>query len=201
MTVNQTTPPRPLTMSEARQLPISEPAMLANRLERMLNRQAGVQDIEAFKNLSIEEMGRHPVSFGQTHVGKTFAQMFDEEKSWVKMMLRKFANSQKNEHLKLFHYVALRVARLELESGAEFEDDGNSWAHVETPVPRATNKAKAKPKARTYASSEIPVPEDFVEDPDSLIPWTEDQENIQALQDRMLNIENALSEVIQHLRR
>ena len=49
-------------------------------------------------------MSQHRITFGRPHVGKTFAEMWDQEKSWMKWFAKTHASSTKPEHLKVLAY-------------------------------------------------------------------------------------------------
>ena len=59
---------------------------LSNRLDRVLAQGSG-ESVEAFRQLSVEEMGQHKVTFGKSHIGKTYAdyaEMWQQEKGWIR---------------------------------------------------------------------------------------------------------------------
>ena len=76
---------------------------LSSRLERVMNR-TPTENIKEFRQLDLETMSQHRITFGRTHVGKTFAEVWDQEKSWMKWFAKTHASSTKPEHLKVLAY-------------------------------------------------------------------------------------------------
>lgn len=89
---------------------------LSSRVERVLS-QNSPDSVEAFEMKSLEEMGNNRVSFGRAHVGKSFLEMWETEKNWVKWFIRTYADSQKEEHRKMVIYVERMVQQQEAEQG------------------------------------------------------------------------------------
>ena len=109
-----------------------------------------------------------------------------------------YESSNKTDHLRLIRYCSLMIERMEMEANLpELEPE-------QMPViPKAKPKPKARP-ATQIGSLEPPAefPRSDEEDLESwgAVPPIETDENISALQQRMLHMENAMTEVLTHLR-
>ena len=86
---------------------------LSSRIDRVL--QGNPEGLEAFQQLSLAEMAETRVTFGKTHVGKTYEELWNQEKGWIKWFCKTYQDSTKEEHRKLLIYVEKKVERLELE--------------------------------------------------------------------------------------
>lgn len=167
------------------------------RLDRLTKLEKQNDDPEAmakFTSLDLYQMGETKVDFGEAHVGKTFAYMWDHQKTWIKFVMTKYGNSGKLSHRKLIHYANLRIERAELEQGLSEQ------------ITPASKMLMAKPKAKTpgkAAGSEFLNEED--EDLESFIEVDASQvqtkEAVEALQIRMGYLENAIGEILNHIRR
>lgn len=165
---------------------------LSRRLQRVL-RPTNEDDFEVFLQMAVEQMGEMPITFGKAHMGQTYAEVWNNERSWVRWFVNTYENSEKVERKKFLEYVNRMVSRQELELGLSEQDP------TEQSVVRP--KAKAKPKAKSAAVPEVPVamPEDEIEW-DLMSVNIQQQENIEALQNRMLYLENAMGEILNHVR-
>lgn len=70
-------------------------------------------DMSKFQQMSAQEMGETKVMFGKTHIGRTFAEVWNEEKTWAKWFTKAYADSQKPEHQKFLMYVEKMVTEHE----------------------------------------------------------------------------------------
>lgn len=180
---------------------MSNPAELADRLERLTQHQDIHQTLETFKSMSIEEMHKQKITFGKAHHGKTYHEVWTTEKQWTKFMLKRYQQTTKVEHLMYFHYVELMVERQELETGllsdeeTELRYDIGNQSHSQQPKSKAA--PKPKPRVRRPEIHELNEDE-FAEEEATWTVTTNDE--VTALQHRMGAIEEALTEVVQHLR-
>lgn len=187
---------------------------LLQRLEQLQQHQEGRLSLEEFQALALSEMGEHIITFGKAHLGKTYRDVWKNHPDWIKYMVSRFADkTDKPEHLKLLHYVSLMVERAELETNPITPAGTGTVTGRGSPPPASRVGARAKAHAKAAAVpttapvEEVPVPEEeseiecWIEDgfetvPPAAIP----QEKKKAMQNRMQNIESALSEVIRCLR-
>ena len=170
---------------------------LADRLMKVSPGQETAGSLEVFKGMSLEEMDQYPVTFGKTHLGKAYIEIWTSQVKWLQWFTKTYEGSTKTEHLKLLHYTTLMIERAELEG----EKDAQQMPMI---------KAKAKAKSKTMPM-QVRLPESDPEDDDvwlaaemaSQPSYAVDpvmQENVNALQGRMTHMENALGEILSHLR-
>lgn len=198
---------------------MTAPMSLASRMERLQLHREENPDLENFRWLTTEEMGKDIVTFGKAHQGETFKHVWSNHRDWIKFMLKRYPNSQKVEHQKLFMYVDRMVEKEEIELGVvsdpdeeETEETAHGKGHGKPCQTKGNGKGKmtaaAKPKAKTRAAarpSDVPVElEELEEDSWDAVSemnqgYNVEAENVQALQQRMLHMENALTEVIRHI--
>ena len=62
-----------------------------------------------FRQLPFEEMCNQKVDFGRAHAGKTYLQVWHQEPSWVKWIVKNYEGSDKLEHKKFLQFVELMV--------------------------------------------------------------------------------------------
>ena len=177
---------------------------LADRSDRVLERSqtyAQGDSLEEFKSLSFEEKCQQTVTFGKTHVGKTYLDMYHHEPKWMKWFLRTYETSQKLDHLKLRHFVQIMV---------EQEEKGETppTMTMTEPSHQMPMFAKAKARPRDPTSShrlheEMTLHQEMEPEADE---WSlasvnpESNEMITALQVRMGHVENAMTEILNHIR-
>lgn len=128
-------------------------------------------------------------------------------------MTKRFANSTKVEHQKLFIYVDRMLEKEEIQLGVvtdpDDEDENETKPGKESgksSKPKGQGQSsKAKPKAKAKALIVPPISDSDIDDEDWEVahdaPATtsSETENVQALQQRMLYMENAMTELISHI--
>ena len=172
---------------------------LAERFARVQQAQepAPNSELEVFKALPFEEQCHTAVAFGKAHLGKKFLDVWHQELRWLQWVLKNYEDSKKVEHLKLFHFVQVML---------EQEETGNPTKPVHKGY-----QASPKPKAKGQSSHHMPevgnhaevihhVPEEDEELWDITSNHQVQGEAIEALQARMLHVENALTEILTLLR-
>ena len=178
---------------------------LSSRVDRVL--QGNPEGIQEFQKLSLAEMSETRVTFGKTHVGKTYEEVWQSEKGWVKWFCKVYGDSGKEEHKKFLIFVERKVERLELE---------NELAPLQQTVEQGIvmPRSKAMPKAKATAAHPAEasaLAESLVMSEGIWDPWEEMEpetipvgaqqtEAVEALQHRVLNIENALTEILTLIR-
>ena len=161
------------------------------------------ENIKEFRQLDLETMSQHRITLGRTHVGKTFAEMWDQEKSWMKWFAKTYASSTKPEHLKVLAYLEKVLDQYEESHGMVPLKNPEDLQGVVLP------RSKCMPKSKAMPAHQVPV-EVIEEIADPNDPWDvmdytalqQDQTNemIEALQARVPNMEGAISEILGHLR-
>lgn len=136
---------------------------LATRLERLQRHQDGSTTLENFRWLTTEEMGKDVINFGKAHQGETLHHVWTNHQDWIKYMVKRFANSTKVEHQKLFIYVDRMIKKEEIHLGVVSDPDD------EETMPVAAGKgagksshqgksAAAKPKAKAKMAAHPAIP-------------------------------------------
>ena len=187
---------------------------LANRLDQLVVDKSD-QEID---EMTLTRLAQVTVTIGKTHVGKTFAEVWQHHLPWVKWMLRSYPTSQKPQHRMLRRFVRLQIMDIEA---------ANDWAGVPYPAqtesiasPRAKAKSKAKAKSQApMPMRRTPVLEGAEMDPEDWELTEVEQEmthqnylntvetenqvitlqcEVAQLTDRMTGIENMLGQLLQH---
>ena len=178
---------------------------LSSRIDRVLSL-SSTDGVAAFEQKSLEDMGNCRVSFGKAHMGKSFLEMWENEKHWVKWFVRTYANSQKEEHRKMIIYVEKMVQ----QASKGF----HLWT-CQSPnkgIVQARCKGISKAKAALASAHNGPAGTMTVMSEDPYDPWdvmgpvhmghqqNHLPNNVQELQNRVVSIENALSEILSLIR-
>ncbi|CAL1169126.1 unnamed protein product [Cladocopium goreaui] len=164
---------------------------LSERLCRLSCSKGDPEELEKFKKLSLEEMGSSPITFGKAHLGRPYAEIWNQEAKWLQWFVRTYETSQKIDHQKLLHFVSLMIERSEMEATTE---------PSQMPVTRPKPKPKSQP---TQMVAEISDEEDAwleMPNPPTYSLNAMESENIIALQTRMNHLEGAVSEILGLLR-
>ena len=157
---------------------------------------------ESLDHLTLEELSGETISFGQKHQGHTHLEAW-EDQEWVQFMIKRYQGSTKDAHRRFLRFVELKVEDLEKNQSViprSSQQGGSSRL-------QAKSKAVAKMSA---GPAPICSPDGDGEDDwdvasemcDPVImgyAQTQVSENVEALQARMLNMENALGRVIKHI--
>jgi hypothetical protein len=151
------------------------------RVQKQVQEPVLSDELEKFKALSFKDQCHSVVTFGKSHVGKKFLEVWHQEPRWLQWVLKTYEGSSKLDHLKLFHFVQVML---------EQEESGLT--------PQIDPKNNAKPKAKAKSSCRLPNPEIPVE---NFLPTEVDEElwditshqpalheEIEAVQTRMLNV-------------
>ena len=177
---------------------------LSSRLERVMA-SSPKEDIEEFRQLDLETMSQHRITFGKTHVGKTFAEMWEGEKTWMKWFAKTYQASPKIEHQKVLIYLEKILDQYEHTHGMVPLKNPEDLQGVVLP------RHKCMPKSRAMPAHQVPVEETAEEEADPSDPWdvmdfttmqqTYATEAVEDLQSRVQTMEGALNEILAHLRK
>eukprot|EP00435_Cladocopium_sp_Y103_P012015 s1763_g3.t1 len=158
----------------------------SNRLAKVQSNLVKPAPEEPIGHLTLAMLKEEPVTFGKAHLGKTHEEVWTSSPEWIKWFLGHYASSGKLEHRKMIRFIQLKIEESEVE-------------------PSAKSLAKslgAKPKAQSAPSPEILLPEEPGLESFELMsdaPWVAasgTREDIQALQARMLSLEEAMRGMI-----
>ena len=157
-------------------------------------------EMPSLSHLTLEDLSAEIVTFGQKYMGCHFRDTW-EDQEWVQFMVSRYSKSTKEGHRRYLRYVELKVEALE-QSQETVPPKSN---------PQGVLRSQAKAKAMTRhfgtpINTSLPdgeadwdiAPEMYASQitPDQTIYTAEDMD---AIQQRMLNMENALSRVIRHI--
>eukprot|EP00434_Breviolum_minutum_P015793 symbB.v1.2.013912.t1/scaffold987.1/size146359/2 len=159
--------------------------------QRLKNLQVKANEIPAdLSHLQLEDLHQEKIQFGQKHSGKSFQTVWN---TWV---TQHYGSSTKGAHRKFMRYVELQIEKAE-KLGEKIV--------VKEAQPEVTIKEAGKfcpPQAKTRPAKIPPeVFEDEEEDTFEMIAQHLEAPgpDVQHLEVRMLNLENALQRVISHL--
>lgn len=188
---------------------------LALRLQKIQRPETPVlMDISHYKLADLAPM---QIKFGSTHVGRSFQHMWDVEQEYITWFLKRYSNSTKLDHRLFVRFIELEIQRHE-EWGATVavtseQAQTQSKQETPTPAPKMIPKAKAKSQAAgTRTNQRVPAFIDMSQEEEFEFlqaEWEASEAmsqvsapadpDVQTLQNRMLNLENALHQVIVHL--
>ena len=167
-------------------------------------------ELTDLSGLTVSELAKEKVSFGQKHMGDTFETAW-EDQQWISFMVSKYGSSKVMSHRRLIRYVELKVEEhekaqqaipilppKESRAGYSGETSGHSGGRFIQP------KAKTRPTMQFHGPLiEVDGEEELeFEMYNSGItdhqPLSQDPD-FQAMQQRLLHMEDALTKVIRHL--
>ena len=183
-------------------MPTSEAAALSARLARVMGKakkEEALDQLEAFKLLSLDEMSQAKIDFGSAHLGRTYSDMWEKEGKYVKWFQASYSSNKVN-HQKFIHYTSLRVTYAEHQLGLNSQDLQPSPS--QRPLhPAVKSKAKAKPIQEVTPQDLADLAEDESWEP---VQEIEIQPGIftemAAMDTRLQTIEGAMQEIFAHLR-
>ena len=162
--------------------------------------------LTSLDDLTLDDLMNEKVQFGQKQLGHTHMEAWQDQ-PWIAYMITHYGKSQTPAHRRLLRFVELMIEHHEKdqviipvrppqESVAGYAGTSGRSGSV---FPQS--KMKARPSGQTQAISlDDGTEEEFEMYASTTMnqPITENPE-FKAIQDRMLNLENALSRVIHHL--
>ena len=183
--------------------PTSEASALSARLARVLGeekKEEARDQFEAFKLLSLDEMGQTKIDFGSAHLGRTYSEMWEKEAKYVRWFQASYHSSNKVNHQKFIHYISLRVTYAEHQLCLNSQDPRPSPS--QRPLhPAIKSNAKAKPIQEVTPQDLADLAEDESWEPVQEIEiQPEIYTEMAAMDTRLQTIEGAMQEIIAHLR-
>ena len=165
---------------------------LSKRLES-LQSGASADVVQEFMKLSRD--------FGKAHAGKSYLTVWHSEPNWVRWVIKTYEGFTKREHRKFLKFIELMI---------EMEEKGATPTSIEM---LREHQARQEPVMPLPAKAKA-MPSQPVQETDLLVHLAEGSqeewintssdistdENIEALQARMSNVENALTEILNHVR-
>jgi len=188
---------------------------LSQRLQKV--QQKVEMALPELEPMSLLEMEQLEINFGNTHKGKTFIHMWEMEQGWVTWFVAHYQNSTNLKHRRFLSFVTSMVERAELSgkkvavTPSEKDLDvhtGKGYGKKSLTI-KGRSKAMAAPpmvpaevleELNPLTNSDWFNPEEIAENESFEMVTTEPTNSaVGHLESRMLNLENALSRVIQHL--
>ncbi|CAL1135967.1 unnamed protein product [Cladocopium goreaui] len=166
------------------------------RLKRVQEAQLS-EETEEIPDVSLEILKMETLTFGQTYVGRTYEELWNQHPSWIKWFYQHYKNSTKAAHKRVIMFIEKRIAEAELSGPV------TSQSPV-TPAPKSLAAPKVmptQPKAKSMprSSAEEEIEPELLMEPGNPWPATEDRLMMHGLQQRVLNMENAIHQILSHL--
>ena len=161
-------------------------------------------------HLTRDQLSQEVIDFGSKHKGRTYLEAWTEDQDWVMFMVSRYQESMKLSHRKFLRFIDPQLTEHEKH---QLPIPVMKKAATTMPIHTPKNAAKAKAKASLAYATQVPIAS--VPTVDSEEEWLSGEmygsqqptmssdpmamENIQAMQERMLNMEQALGRVIQFI--
>lgn len=171
---------------------------------------SGEQAIQDVNQMSLEELSKQVIKFGNTHVGKTFPEMF-ENHTWTQWFLSTYGSSSKVDHAKYCRYCELRLDTEMALSSKDVKTKGYKSGKGKMPKPKPMSAAPTE-KSWTHVEPEelcSEVEPDLVDvmEGNTSLQMLQMDDQVQAirtenlhLSNRMNHVEMALQEILNHLK-
>jgi len=166
---------------------------------------------------SLQSLENETVDFGKKNCGRSYMEVWNTDQEWVAFMVGRYSKSHNLAHRKFLRYVELMVQHHEEQQMPVVTQTGQGSTEVSGHVanlPRAKANVKFQPKAKGGAvpnsgfqePTHFPLLDEELEEEIEMYnsltmvpPPLSQSPEFSAMQDRMLNLENALTKVVNHL--
>jgi hypothetical protein len=168
-------------------------------------------------HLTLQDLENETVDFGRKNCGRSYQEIWNSDQEWVTFMVDRYGKSHNLSHRKFLRYVELMVQHHEENQMPVVVHQGQGYVggsgHAEGPSsaktmakPKAKAKVGAAPNTGLMESIHFPsLEEDLLEETEMYnsltmvpAPVSQDPEFV-AMRDRLMNLENALTKVVNHL--
>ena len=168
---------------------------MSDMINRLLKVQASAPREEAAEipDMPLSALKQERMTFGKTHVGRTFEEIWTGHPEWIKWFFQHYQFSSKAEHRLMIMFITKMVEELEQNPVTDQQAPVLPKSFARPKVMPMQAKAKAAPAPSVAAG-----PETMNE---AEIPWpaSQDRAMIHGLEARVLNMENALQQILHHL--
>lgn len=176
---------------------------VSQKMKAFQARQKGIQQeasLEEIEKMSLSELAKETVQFGTAKKGLKFGEAF-KDYGWTEWFVSHYEKSQKVSHRKYIRFVELT---LEEEAVTESNEKAKKWWKDPT-----TSAASVKSEPSEAATWEKVKPVDITESESEsdALKFSHLEEEVvymraetRQLGTRMTNMENAMQEIVQHLR-
>ena len=157
-----------------------------------------------FNHMSMADLEESIVTFGQTHRGKSYLEVWEKHQDWIGWFLSHFENSGKEEHQRMIHFIKCKIERAELTGEGVPTGTGSKDIKLKPKM-----KAKAMPMKAQASAGEVPIPEMLdEEDPFEFLTEAEMDsrsvapiDQVGPLESRVNQMEAVLGRILAHLER
>ena len=73
-------------------------------------------ELERIGHLSLAELKATPMTFGKTHLGKTYDEIWVSDPQWIKWFMGHYSNSGKTDHRKMIRFIQMKIEESEAET-------------------------------------------------------------------------------------
>ena len=147
------------------------------------------EEVESIDHLTLDMLKTEKMSFGKAHLGRPYIEVWHSSPEWTKWFFQHYQNSNKLAHRKMIRFIKMMIEETESHGDVPQQAPISPMMHATPKTMIGRPKAKAMPATST--SIEMPAEATGT-------PWTE-TEDPHNLHVRMLNLENALHQIIEHL--
>ena len=172
---------------------------------------------EDLAHLSLRDLETEVVDFGKKNCGRSYQEVWSTDQEWVSFMVDRYGKSHNISHRKFLRYVELMVQQHEEQQLPVVVQPSQGYAGVSglaeaLPKAQLTAKPKSRPKAAAAHSTGLEGPIHFPSLEDDLLEETEMYNSLtmvppplsqdpefHAMKERLLNLESALTKVVNHL--
>lgn len=139
------------------------PSSLADRFQKVQETHKKIDTMEELAKLSFDELQNRVIRFGEAKVGQKYHEIVNWDPGYCKWFLRKYGDSEKEEHKEFSYFLSLWIERM--ETNLEWEKERNI-VHQRTPSGKEGGK-KSMDKKKDKARASSPAASwDVFSDPD-----------------------------------
>lgn len=167
------------------------------------------EPLEDISHLTLGHLACEVIDFGNKHKGKNYDQVWQDDQAWVAFMVARYSKSHVLSHRKFLRYVELQVSTHESkQEPIVMRPYNDSTSQVKIEAKQSSGSAeypKQTGMALPVASHRLDADDDWESAsmmyamPTTSQPAHLEGESMQALQSRMLHMEDALTRVIQYM--
>ncbi|CAL1140205.1 unnamed protein product [Cladocopium goreaui] len=168
-------------------------------------------------HLTLQDLENETVDFGKKNCGRSYQEIWNTDQEWVTFMVDRYGKSHNPSHRKFIRFMELMVQHHEENQMPVVVHQGQGYVgssgHADGPSsaktmakPKTKAKVGAAPNTGLMESIHFPsLEEDQLEETEMYnsmtmvaAPVSQDPE-FMAMRDRLMNLENALTKVVNHL--
>ena len=173
---------------------------IAQRFQKAIQSSTDRTAKEEYLNLTLEELGLHPITFGKEKKGQQFQEVVQKDPRYVAWFVSTYKDSDKTCHQKFIHYVKLFTEDLELKNETQ-QDQAETTLRQggNTATPGAVSKAKAMHRPSTSPGITRASPPSSNASTPRSDAWELIREETVQQNQRVTAIEGALTQIVGQL--